>query len=59
MFTALKKELPEWQDLYFNFDERGYGRKRDQAIAKYCRDELQVTPHPFLDFTLIAQCVRY
>ena len=52
VFTALKKELPDWQDLYFNFDERGYGRKRDQAIATYCRDELQVTPHPFLDFTL-------
>lgn len=52
VLKKLKQEIPDWKDLYFNFDERGYGRKRDQVIAKYCRDELQVMPHPFLDFTL-------
>lgn len=52
VFKVLKKVIPDWQNLYFNSDEHGYGKKRDQMVEKYCRDELHVNSHQFCDFTL-------
>lgn len=51
VFQKIKTHLPDWHDLYFNFDERGYGRKRDQDVVSYC-EQLGVDAHPFMDFNL-------
>lgn len=52
VFTNLKQSIPDLKNIYFNFDECGYGRARDQKTIKYCTESLGITMHPFLDFTL-------
>ncbi len=32
-------DLPDWTDVYFNYDESGFGRKRDQAAATFFREK--------------------
>ncbi|KRM69958.1 deoxyribodipyrimidine photo-lyase type I [Apilactobacillus ozensis DSM 23829 = JCM 17196] len=51
-FEDLKHKVPDWHDIYFNFDERGYGRKRDQDMVNYFENNLKVNAHPYLDYTL-------
>ncbi|MBO0446642.1 deoxyribodipyrimidine photo-lyase [Enterococcus ureilyticus] len=31
-FSELKKAYPDWRTIYFNKDERGFGRERDQQM---------------------------
>lgn len=52
IFDKIKKLCPKWQNLYFNFDERGYGKQRDDIVKKYCREVLGVNPHSFGDYNL-------
>lgn len=52
--TEIKAKVPSVGDIYLNFDERGYGRKRDQQTIRYLSQELGVVAHPFLDFTLTS-----
>lgn len=43
-FSALKKAYPEWDHIYFNQDERGYGKQRDeQAIAFFKDNGIQIS----------------
>ncbi|MCL0319461.1 cryptochrome/photolyase family protein [Apilactobacillus xinyiensis] len=51
-FQQLKKMIPDWNNIYFNFDERGYGRKRDQEMVNFFEKNLQIDAHPYLDYTL-------
>ncbi|MFD1902242.1 deoxyribodipyrimidine photo-lyase [Enterococcus termitis] len=34
-FTALKETFDDWDAVYFNKDERGFGRVRDQKLADF------------------------
>ncbi|MEX0380590.1 deoxyribodipyrimidine photo-lyase [Leuconostoc sp. MS02] len=52
VFSKIKQLLPNWHNLYFNNDENGYGRLRDQKVAKYCREVLGVSSHSFVDYNL-------
>lgn len=36
--SQLKKQLPNWQNVYFNYDEAGFGRERDQKAAQFFRE---------------------
>lgn len=36
-FEKLLDDLPDWTDVYFNYDESGFGRKRDQLAAQFFR----------------------
>lgn len=47
-FSKLKKEFPDWSDIYINRDERGYGLERDK-IASNIFKELGVKPHGYDD----------
>lgn len=31
-FEHLQQALPDWTDVYFNYDDAGFGRKRDQEV---------------------------
>ncbi|MFS7260139.1 deoxyribodipyrimidine photo-lyase [Carnobacterium divergens] len=37
-FETLKKAIPELTKIYFNRDERGYGKKRDEAMLTFFSD---------------------
>lgn len=50
-FRKLKKELPEWTDVYINRDETGYGLERDWKMAELFK-ELNVKPHGYHDHYL-------
>lgn len=52
--AEIKTKAPSVSDIYLNFDERGYGRKRDQQTIRYLSQELGIIAHPFLDFTLTS-----
>ncbi|CAK1223198.1 deoxyribodipyrimidine photo-lyase [Fructobacillus evanidus] len=52
--TEIKTKVPSVSDIYLNFDERGYGRKRDQQTIRHLSQELGIVAHPFLDFTLTS-----
>lgn len=52
MFDDIKKQVPNWQALYFNRDEHGYGDARDQEIARYCQENLHIRVHTAIDYTL-------
>ena len=45
-FDQLFAHYPEWSQLYFNFDNRGYGRKRDLYIKELV-EKKGVTVHSF------------
>lgn len=34
-FTLIKNRYPDWKNLYFNLDNRGFGQKRDLTISAY------------------------
>lgn len=36
-FAQLKQQLPHWSDIYFNYDEAGFGRERDKLAATFFR----------------------
>jgi deoxyribodipyrimidine photo-lyase len=38
-FKALKAAYPEWQALYFNKDEHGFGLERDRAVATFLEEQ--------------------
>ena len=45
-FESLKKRFPNWQHLYFNLDNRGFGLKRDLSITAFV-ESLGVKVHSF------------
>lgn len=47
-FTELKQAYPEWQTIYFNKDERGFGRQRDQNILAFF-EKNQIQVHSYQD----------
>ena len=47
-FLKLKKEFPNWSDIYINRDERGYGLERDK-IASAIFKEIGVKAHGYDD----------
>lgn len=51
-FASLKQKLPDWHDIFFNFDERGFGRNRDQKSVAFFEDKLKVKAHPYIDYNL-------
>lgn len=50
-FDQLRQVLPNWTDVYFNYDEAGYGRLRDQRAATYFRTHA-IKIHAFQDHYL-------
>lgn len=36
-FEQLAQQLDQWTDVYFNYDESGFGRRRDQQAAQWFR----------------------
>lgn len=38
-FRKLKNKLPEWNSIYFNSDETGYGSMRDQQVQQFFDEE--------------------
>lgn len=50
-FRRVKKEFPDWSDIYLNYDETGYGLKRDQKIAPLFK-ELGIGVHAYHDHYL-------
>lgn len=50
-FVKLKKEIPDWTDLYVNRDEQGYGLERDRVAGKLLK-ELGVKAHAYHDHYL-------
>lgn len=47
----LKKEYPNWTDVYFNLDESGYGQQRD-LLAKETLKNLDINVHAYNDHYL-------
>lgn len=50
-FADLKQSLPNWTDVYFNYDEAGFGRKRDQEAACFFREK-DIRIHAYQDHYL-------
>ncbi|MGM0212819.1 cryptochrome/photolyase family protein [Enterococcus sp. AZ109] len=50
-FAKLKKTLKNWDRIYFNLDERGFGAERDQKMRKFFRDN-QIIVHDYMDHHL-------
>lgn len=51
-FQYLKDKVPDWQDIFFNFDEKGFGRQRDQKMVTFFENTLHIKAHPFVDYNL-------
>lgn len=47
-FKRLKKELPNWNRVYFNRDECGFGLTRDETARRFFHEN-QIDVHDFLD----------
>lgn len=47
-FTELKKAYHEWNTVYFNKDERGFGRARDQKMITFFENN-QIQVHSYQD----------
>ncbi|GGC75708.1 cryptochrome/photolyase family protein [Enterococcus wangshanyuanii] len=47
-FSELKNSFQEWDSIYFNKDERGYGRKRDQKITAFFKKK-KINVHAYQD----------
>lgn len=52
-FHALKKAFPEWETIYFNKDERGYGYQRDQKMRLFF-EEQAITVYAYQDSHLLG-----
>lgn len=50
-FSDLADRLPDWTDVYFNYDEAGFGRGRDQRAAAFFR-ERGIRIHAYQDHYL-------
>lgn len=50
-FSGLADRLPGWTDVYFNYDEAGFGRGRDQRAAQFFR-ERGIRMHAYQDHHL-------
>lgn len=51
-FRELKNKLLKVDGIYFNFDENGFGRTRDQEMAQFLKQELNFDVHPYSDHYL-------
>lgn len=50
-FNALKEKVPDWTEVYFNQDEKGYGKARDDKMrAFFKKNDIQV--HSYMDHYL-------
>lgn len=47
-FLKLKETYPDWQTIYFNLDERGFGQVRDQKMLNFF-NEKQIQVYTFQD----------
>ncbi|WP_086312041.1 deoxyribodipyrimidine photo-lyase [Enterococcus sp. 7F3_DIV0205] len=47
-FTVLKKTFQDWDTVYFNQDERGFGRQRDQEMTVFF-EEHQIQVYSYQD----------
>ncbi|SEK56441.1 deoxyribodipyrimidine photo-lyase type I [Carnobacterium iners] len=52
-FLKLKKEIPDWSNIYINRDETGYGLERDKLVSTIFK-ELGVTAHGYYDHHIHA-----
>lgn len=50
-FRELKEKIPDWTTIYLNYDETGYGLKRDKSIAALFK-ELEIEVHAYHDHYL-------
>lgn len=50
-FKKLKQIVPDWNDVYYNIDENGFGNDRDQSINKFF-NENKIQIHIFHDHYL-------
>lgn len=50
-FSALKNKFSDWSDVYFNLDEKGFGRERDQKMVLFFREN-NVNIHASMDHHL-------
>lgn len=52
-FRALKEAFPEWDTIYFNKDERGYGRQRDEKMRLFF-EEQSIVVYDYQDSHLLG-----
>lgn len=50
-FSDLKKKVPDWTEVYFNKDERGFGKLRDDKMTDFFRDH-EIAVHAYMDHYL-------
>ncbi|WNZ94187.1 deoxyribodipyrimidine photo-lyase [Streptococcus iniae] len=50
-FEHLQQALPDWTDVYFNYDDAGFGRKRDQEATHFFREK-GIAIHAYQDHYL-------
>lgn len=50
-FTKLKTTLTDWDRIYFNYDERGFGAERDQKMRVFFKEN-GIIVHDYLDHHL-------
>ncbi|WP_208560405.1 cryptochrome/photolyase family protein [Marinilactibacillus kalidii] len=50
-FEQLKETVSDWSAIYFNQDEKGYGKKRDDEMRAFFKDN-QIQVHSYLDHYL-------
>lgn len=50
-FSQLVQQVPDWTAVYFNYDEAGFGRFRDQKAATFFRQH-QIGIHAYQDHYL-------
>ncbi|MHC5372833.1 cryptochrome/photolyase family protein [Enterococcus sp. LJL120] len=48
LFKKLKKQLPDWQRIYYNEDTSGFGAERDQAAEEFFKEN-KITSHAYQD----------
>lgn len=50
-FSELKNKFSDWSEVYFNGDERGYGKERDHKMIQFFKEN-QLAVHPSMDHHL-------
>ncbi|MEC6747836.1 deoxyribodipyrimidine photo-lyase [Marinilactibacillus sp. XAAS-LB27] len=50
-FQKLKKDVPNWTDVYFNQDEKGYGKQRDDLMRTFFKEN-DISVHSYMDHYL-------
>lgn len=50
-FSDLKKSFPNWSEIYFNKDERGYGKQRDDRMREFFKKH-EIAVHSYMDHYL-------